>query len=295
MSREPDLMLLATDRGDDAVFDRFYQGYDRAFILPDEKESRDGLLACLALNHGPAHAALVARYGAFQELCLVAQAPGGRFIGGANLFAVAPAPGQRLVTANLNYIYVDAAARGRGHLRQLLRQIAALVARLFPAAEASGALLFIEQNDPLLMSDEAYARDSRFTGLDQIDRLRIWARQGAKVVDFPYVQPPLSAGQAADATLVYSVLGADGDRLPASLLAHHLRGFFGVSVLKGAALADHPVARAQLELLAAGASVPLLDPTPALAALAAGTPAPSAGTAFRDWARRCQPSSPICL
>ncbi len=133
------------------------------------------------------------------------------------------------------------------------------------------ALVFIEQNDPLLLTPQAYARDSGYSGIDQFDRLRIWNRQQARVLDFPYVQPPLSAHQQADERLIYSVLGAPGATLEAGLLKRHLRGFFGISVLKGAALEAVPAALRQLDALdamaRAGQPVALLDPGPALAAL----------------------------
>jgi hypothetical protein len=55
------------------------------------------------------------------------------------------------------------------------------------------------------------------------------------------------------------------------VLRHHLRAFFGISVLKGEALEQVPVAVRQLAMLEAmqrtGDGVRLLDPGPALAAL----------------------------
>jgi GNAT superfamily N-acetyltransferase len=265
-----DLRIQITDIGEGPVFDRFFAGYDRAFVLPDEKEDRDGFHACLALNHGAARAELERRYGRFREICLVADDADGSPIGGANLIAM-PWHGDSgtIVTANLNYLYVDGENRGRGHLRRLVTAISEIVSGMF--AETDGvapALIFLEQNDPFAMSDASYARDTEFTGLDQMDRLRIWARLGAKLVDHPYVQPPLSADHAPDASLIYAVLGADAATLPACLVADHLRRFFGISVLKGAPLDGDPTARAQLATLdagcAAGATIALLDPAPLL-------------------------------
>jgi hypothetical protein len=163
---------------------------------------------------------------------------------------------------------VDAAARGQGWFRPLMASLRDLIGSLFGPGTAD-TLIFIEQNDPLLLTPQAYARDNRFSGIDQFDRLRIWHSLGALVLDFPYVQPPLSAQQEADDRLIYSVLGAAGPALDACLLERHLRGFFGISVLKGGALDG--VAARQLACLAqlcgAAQAVALLDPGPALAGL----------------------------
>jgi GNAT superfamily N-acetyltransferase len=262
------LRLQVTDRGDGPVFERFFAGYDRAFVLPDEKESREGLSECLALNHGAAYAELVGRYGPFRELCLVAETADGAPVGGANFIAM-PADAPGMATANLNYIYIDPQSRGRGYLRRLVEAVKETAATLFEPTHARlHPLVFIEQNDPFKMSAEDYARDTALTGLDQVDRLRIWARLGARVVDFPYVQPALSDDQAPDDSPIYAVLGADGPRLDPAILQEHLSRFFGISVLKGQRLMADAAAVAQLRRLEAmtvkGETVALLDPLPLL-------------------------------
>jgi GNAT superfamily N-acetyltransferase len=262
------LAIRTTDRSDTDIFERFFAGYDRAFVLPDEKEDREGLEACLALNHGAAHASLAASFGPFRELCLVASGVDGAPVGGANFIAMPSAAlGPSTVTANLNYIYVDGEARGRGNLRRLLEAVTENAAGLFEHGEGR-PLIFIEQNDPFRMSEESYERDTRAAGIDQLDRLRIWARLGARVVDFPYVQPALSEEQGADDTLIYSVLGSPGPLLDPAILHGHLRRFFGISVLKGARLEADDAAVSQLnrlqEMMADGHSIALLDPAPLL-------------------------------
>jgi GNAT superfamily N-acetyltransferase len=272
-TRAGDLVLHVTDQGDGAVFDNFFAGYDQAFVLPDEKEDADGFRACLALNHGAEHERLTAEYGPFREICLIAEDPAtGARAGGANLIAmpIADREGRRRITANLNYVYVDPKMRGKNYLGRLMGSIEALVSTLFETADGD-VLIFIEQNDPFAMSAQSYARDTHYTGLDQIDRLRIWARRGAMVVDFPYAQPPLSADQEADHNLLYSVLGARAQALDSCVLAGHLQHFFGISVLKGAPIETQPTAAAQIDSLRqschAGTDVALLDPGPLLAAL----------------------------
>jgi len=263
------------DRPDDPALETFHAAYRGAFVLPNETEELAGFQACLALNHGSEHARLRALYGPFRETCLIArESPDGAMVGGANLIALHHViDGRRVLSANLNYIFVPPAARGRGWFSRLVRAlIDAIPGMLDVAAEpATPVLVFVEQNDPLRMDPATYATDSAHSGLDPFDRLRIWAGRGARVVDFPYVQPALSADQAPDDGLVYGVIGAEGDSLDSDLLARHLRGFFGISVLKGAALAQDAVAGAQLDMLAAAsrqhAPIALLDARAALASL----------------------------
>lgn len=258
------LVLTATARADGAIFAKFFEGYDAAFVLPDEKEDVDGFRACLDLNFGDEHERLTREFGAFRELVLLAHDPSGLFIGGANFIALLS---DEQVTANLNYIFIDKGARGRGAFRPFVASVRELVMGLKPGAR--DGLVFIEQNDPFAMSAEAYNHDTEFTGMDQFDRLRIWAKCGAKTVDFPYVQPPLSAEQEPDANLVYSVLGAKAGALPASVVRNHLRGFFGISVLKGEPIAENAAAFDQIEALARmgadGREISLLEPDALLA------------------------------
>lgn len=292
------LTLATTDSGEGPVFEQFFEGYDRAFVLPDEKEDREGLATCLALNQGAGHAKLLARFGLFRELCVTAHDSGtGAFVGGANFIAVPhDAPdGKRTITANLNYIFITPEARGKGRFRALNGAVRDLIGSLFPISDgepAARVLIFIEQNDPFRMSVEAYTHDTAYTGMDQFDRLRIWAKLGAKVVDFPYVQPALSVDQEADDTLVYSLLGADTEAsLPADILRHHLERFFHISVLKGeeADRADEIANQlsALSALAAAGAEIGLIDPTTALASIKEPQMAlrDIHVTSFRDYAR----------
>ena len=261
------LVIRTTDQGEGPVFERFFAGYDRAFVLPEEKEDREGFRACLALNHGAAHERLAAEYGPFRELCVVADDASGAPVGGANLLAARFAlPGaEPVVTVNLNYVYIVPERRGRGHLRRLVRAAGALAAAEF--RDPAEPLIFIEQNDPLRMSAEAYARDSEAAGIDQLDRLRIWARLGARILDFDYVQPALSPGQQPDETLLYALLGGFEGSVSAGLVAAHLRRFFGISVLKGRPLSEDQAATAQLRALERRDEVALLDPRPLLARL----------------------------
>lgn len=299
------LKVEAASAGDSAVFEAFFAGYDAAFVLADEKEDRAGFQACLALNGGPDHTRLTQRYGPFREIILIAhdsKAPELGPVGGANFLALPLRAGERLViTINLNYLYVSAHMRGRGYLRKLLAVVVEAARRSFivdggrpslaarlgqlgqsllgrkpddvaAALARAQIVIFLEQNDPFRLSDIEYALDSAHAGVDQVTRMAMWARLGAKILDYEYIQPALSADQAPDPKLLYSVIGWPMKSLPAALLADHLERFFAISVLKGQGLETTPVAWDQIRTLRAAAagsrrSVALLDPRPGLAAL----------------------------
>lgn len=257
------VLIEGDDRPDSALLAPFFEGYDRAFVLPDEKETLEGFRACLALND------MAFPFAAWpmRELVLVARdGPDAPRLGGANLFASLIAG---RVAVALNYVYVDAGHRGRGLLRLMIDATVA-AARAYLGAPGAPVTLFIEQNDPLRMSRESYAEDSAYSGLDQIDRLGIWGRAGARLVDIDYVQPALSAGQAEDHSLAYAALRHDGDFVAGPFLAAHLTGFFGISVLKGRDPAAVPTARRQIESAAARERVALLPLLPLAGRLKAG-------------------------
>lgn len=243
------MQAAITFRSDSDTFSAFYDAYDNAFVLPNEKETREGFAAALNLNRAPLHATLAKQYGPFAECCLLAFHDG-RQIGGADLFAATAAnsAGERCVTANLNYLFVDHGLRGRGYMRRLL-DVCGHALREMSRVLATGTepvLIFVEQNDPFRLSAEQYLLDTQVSGIDQFERLNVWARLGARFIDFPYVQPALSADQAPDATLVYSLLGDDRHALDPALLHQHLERFFAISVRKGAPLLDDASAMFQL-------------------------------------------------
>jgi len=268
----PSGLTIEASCSDNHVLDDFYSGYDAAFVLPDEKEDYAGFAECLALNAGDAYAQLRQRYGIFREFVLVAYDPHtDTRIGGANFitFPLAHAghTDEVLLSINLNYIFTNIEVRKRGYFKRLVHDLPALAFQLlaitnredipptWKSAVASTTsqppqtLIFIEQNDPFQMSAEAYQLDTQYSGLDQIDRIGIWARLGAKIIDFPYVQPPLTSHQQADQSLVYAVLGTDANLLDACFLRDHLQRFFGISVLKGRDITKIPSATEQLEAL----------------------------------------------
>lgn len=280
-------VLVTTDPHATAL-ETFYTAYDAAFVLPSEKEDLEGFRDCLALNGGVPYERLEELYGAFRELVILLQNASGKVMGGANFIALS---GQNAITVNLNYIFVTQEARGAGHFRRLMALVEREARAAFVAPASLPVLIFIEQNDPLRLDPESYALDSAHSGLDQYDRLRIWRHLGARLVDLDYLQPPLSPDHEPDTGLLYGVLGASGNSLPACLLARHLRQFFGISVLKGRKIEDDADALRQVSALDArcqrGERIALIDPG---AALARGA-SERTDQSFLDLARRTAASA----
>jgi GNAT superfamily N-acetyltransferase len=178
----------------------------------------------------------------------------GTSIGGGNFIVLSHAhPSDRSPpayrTIHLNYVYVRAEHRRRGYFKQLVRMVDPIATLALPFGADAESFVFIEQNDPLKMTAKAYAQDTLQTGLDQVQRVGVWARRGARIIDFDYVQPPLSYAHSADASLALCLLRPDLSRIDACVVRNHLRAFFGISVLKGGEPYEASAARNQLTSL----------------------------------------------
>jgi GNAT superfamily N-acetyltransferase len=261
------LTYEGTTSASDGRLEEFFAAYDQAFVLPNEKEGLAGFAACLRLNEGCQYDRLCRRYGPFREF-IVAVRLAGELVGGLNFVAfplVDPDASRPALSVNLNYIFVLAAYRRRGVLKRMVGDLPRVALALFgdDAAACLSVYIFIEQNDPYRMSARDYALDTEVTGLDQLARIALWARQGARIIDFAYVQPALTAEQAPDANLVYAVLGAPRPTLHPEFLRQHLERFFAISVLKGGDPRGNNEARQQLDSLAEcaaeGARLALLE------------------------------------
>jgi hypothetical protein len=240
------LDIEVTTDPNSAILQEFFTGYDAAFTLPQEKESLAGFKECLKLNTGAVYDGLVNRYGPFREVVLVLR-DAGAAVAGANFIAFPlldvrhGAEVRQVLSMNLNYIYVVPESRSKGHFKRLVAALPEVAHRCFESGSESRALIFLEQHDPAKLDAEDSARDTAQSGLDQHARMRVWARQGTRILDFDYVQPPLSAAQEPARNLMYGLIGAssndsgaDGVQgLSACLLSQHLQRFFSISVLKG--------------------------------------------------------------
>ena len=282
------LRFLASPDPNSILLDQFFEGYDRCFVLRDEREELEGFRKCLALNQ--THRNAFGRTSC--ELVAVIVDEEGDPWGGASFLTTTVDPRHRHppATIALSYVYVEESFRGRSLLRPILAAVKTLgLASVELNATGPSPAIFIEQNDPLRLSAEEYRTDSRHSGLDQVDRLAMSARLGSRLVDFPYVQPALSEAQEADDSLIYAVIDFPGKVIPPRLLRDHLESFFGISVLKGEPERNSGVAAAQVAALSDRIeAVDILPMEPALDLLRAGE---TAGCrSFRELARRASPA-----
>lgn len=220
---------------DDLLLNDFYPGYDQSFVICSEKEELQGFRECLALNVGETYKLLSAQYGPYREYVLVTYDSQGTAVGGANFicFLIDDA-----ISINLNYVFILPVHRGKGYFRPILKACSHLaLTTLRPFLSSSppftDPIVFFEQNDPVRMSVKDYEEDSQQSGLDQIKRIAIWAKVGARIIDTPYVQPALSADQKDDFNLLFCVISDEiGPTLAPCLLKAHIERFFRISVLK---------------------------------------------------------------
>jgi len=162
----------------------FYAGlYTAEFPDPDERESYDNMVMYLRGAVG-AHA---------NGYHIVLAVKDGAVIGASITDYFAPS------RAGVVEFLVVAAKHRRSGLGKLLLQDAE--ARLERDAARGGELLrFIaaEINDP-------FRRSVTPDNVDPFERARWWGKRGFAKLDFPYVQPPLSAGQQPVRNLILAV------------------------------------------------------------------------------------------
>ena len=162
-----------------AALARFYRDrYVVEFPDPDERESLANMRRYLALK-------AQGWYGPNNYHILVAER-GGEPVGGA-VFDYLAAPNAGVI----EFLFVAAAHRIAGIGRALLDE-AIRILRV-DALQRGGrrlAAVVAEMNDP-------FRRPATPDNLDPFCRAAIWGKWGFGVVEFPYVQPALSAGQAS--------------------------------------------------------------------------------------------------
>jgi GNAT superfamily N-acetyltransferase len=120
--------------------------------------------------------------------CVLVIEEGDRVVGGS-IFSYVP----RTACGFSEYLVLEPESRGRGLGRKLFDRRKAIL-----DARANGHCrgLFIEVDSPERTPPEMLAAD-RETGLDEYERLRLFAHLGFQRVDVAYVQPPLGAGKQA--------------------------------------------------------------------------------------------------
>ena len=253
------VVLDTTDDPNSPLVDEFYRGYQESFILPDETEDLAAFKTCLSFNHGSTGEALRSRFGEFSEYVAIIRpprTPDAAMLGGANFIVIPHAhrAGQHgLVTVHLNYSFVAPAHRRQGHLRGLISGVESVASQFASArgATSSRVLILFEQNDPFLLTVAEENVDTQVAGISQLERVHTWARLGAAILDFAYVQPPLSPDKQPERRLALGILGlANAEFLGSCVLHDHLHRFFAISVLKGRDPQTEPSAAQQLVSLA---------------------------------------------
>jgi hypothetical protein len=253
------VVLDTTDDPNSPLVDEFYRGYQESFILPDETEDLTAFKTCLSFNHGSTGEALRSRFGEFSEYVAIVrptQTADAAMLGGAN-FIVMPhskrAGEHDLVTVHLNYSFVAPVHRRKGHLRGLISGVQSVASQFASVrgATSSRVLIIFEQNDPFMLTLDEEEADTQVAGISQLERVHAWARLGAAILDFAYVQPPLSPDKQPERRLALGILGlANGEFLSSCVLHDHLHRFFAISVLKSRDPQTEPSAAQQLLSLA---------------------------------------------
>jgi GNAT superfamily N-acetyltransferase len=228
------------------LLDEFYRLYQTVFTLDDEREPFEGFSQVLAFNGDKT---IQSEFGPFIETVITLRdLQTKELVGAANpVFYAYPKQKEDFgfdASCQLNFILVRDELRGLGLGNVLLQRIEAELA-IFARKQCQGSRFFVtcEQNNPSRMTSAEIVADAEAALIDPNDRMRWWRRRGFKRLDFPYVQPPLSATQDACGYLDYYVrFGDEGPSGPktlaTSVLREHLRRFFFVSVGKFAVNMD---------------------------------------------------------
>ena len=171
---------LSHSAGDNELLERFYHGvYVEEFPDPDERESLENMTEYLRLKEQ-------GWYGANNYHILVISADDGQIAGGviADYF-------DRSNAGVIEFMVVGPSFRGQGLGKRLLEEISGKFledCRKAGHSELTG--ICGEVNDP-------YRRCDVSEHLDGFARMRMWDHFGFQLLDFPYVQPPLSNDQEA--------------------------------------------------------------------------------------------------
>lgn len=239
---------------DTPAFRTFYAMYEAAFPLADEREPPEAFEAILALN---ANLTLQRAHGPYREMVAAIYAwDGGPMIGG-HVFGMTTSAAHRAdgIAASVQgiYTFLHPDMRGTLPIWQVAEYSQRTAARIFAPAGFVQRLappILLEVNNPLRMSDDEIALDTRISGTDPFRRYMFWRRSGFRPLDFPYVQPALRADASAIAYL--DLFCSDGvGRLPSALLLEHLNAFISVSCLKGEDASRDPYFAAMKEWLKA--------------------------------------------
>ncbi|WP_050416351.1 GNAT family N-acetyltransferase [Azoarcus sp. CIB] len=177
-SRVPSVRFREIDasRAGLAALERFYrERYVAEFPDPDERESLDNMRRYLLLK-------AQGWYGSNNYHIVVAELDGEAVGGVVFDYLAMPRAGV------IEFLFVASDRRASGIGRALLDEAIRLLRRDARRHDARLAAVVAEMNDP-------FRRPATPDNMDPFRRAAIWGRWGFGVLEFPYVQPALSAGQ----------------------------------------------------------------------------------------------------
>jgi hypothetical protein len=259
------LEFIELTRDDDAALQEFYNIYATSFPLPDEQEPIEGFIDVLRMN---ADRDVQRNFGPYQEVLLAIRDPESRAIVGGLVFSVTF--GQKHWDAGIAgsvqaiYLFLDRKFRERHRLdaRAIVPEIerrALEICRPHAPATCMEIAIFFEVNNPRKMLAHQIKADYDMSGLDPYKRYKNWIGLKCRPLDFNYVQPPLNSEKKAVDYLDLFYYGPR-ERIPAAMLAEHLRAFISVSVLKGKDPRKDPDFLEMDSTLRATAHVRVIDP-----------------------------------
>jgi hypothetical protein len=224
-------------RSDSPSFQSFYEMYEAAFPIADEREPPEAFDAILRFN---ADLRLQMAHGPYREIVVAIRAwDGGPMIGG-HVFGVTTSAEHRQcgMAASVQgiYTFLHPAARGTLSIHSVAEYSQRAASLLFavPGFEArQPSPILFEVNNPLRMSTDEIEVDTRLSGTNPFRRYMFWYRSGFWPLDFPYVQPRLRDDASAIHYLDLFCTHGAATPLPAKVLFRHLSAFVSVSVLKG--------------------------------------------------------------
>lgn len=232
------LEFRALAASDEAGLKEFYKLYQTSFPLADEQEPIEGFERVLEMNDDPR---IQERLGPYHEFIITIHDPASHAMVGGLVLGVSTGPEHEKagLAASVQgiYLFLDRQFREKHPLgtASLVPEIEHWARTAFESraqSRSTEVAIFLEVNNPKLMTARDIVIDRDNSGLDPFRRYMFWIGLRCRPLDFQYVQPPLNSEKAA---VPYLELFYKGPRqhLPASVLIEHLYKFVSISVLKG--------------------------------------------------------------
>ncbi len=215
------------------AFDSFYDLYAAMFPLVDEREPKEEFFRILAFNE---NLKIQQDYGPYREIVAAVRPwDGGPVVGGhvfgvtsseAHLHAGIPASVQGI------YTFLHECYRGLVPMRDFIAFAQETACSTFGQANPRKAVIFFEVNNPLRMTADEIAADTKSSGLHPARRYMFWFRSGFRPLDMQYVQPRLRDAAQPVRYLDLFCSRTAAMTIPAAVVLSHLHAFCSISVLK---------------------------------------------------------------